>query len=203
MSPNAVAPPLAEAELLTRVPFAGDVLGIEPASRALAALCHEAGATEYPPPRPRGAGCHAGPARLPHDRGSGGWIAWVSPPYCPYAPSLAAWGIDVGRMLVVNGAGTAVRSRLPGVTINVPQGTYLAWLDCSALDLDNPQQFFLEQGKVGLSAGLDFGDQHQQFVRLNFGCPRAMLEEGLHRPQANWVPVCCKRCGFRWNLEDG
>jgi hypothetical protein len=36
---------------------------------------------------------------------SGGWIAWVSPPYRPYAPSLAAWGIDVGRMLVVNGAG--------------------------------------------------------------------------------------------------
>ncbi|MGV3725367.1 hypothetical protein [Hydrogenophaga sp.] len=29
------------------------------------------------------------------------------------------------------------------------------------------------------------------------------LEEALHRPQANWVPVCCKRCGFRWNLEDG
>jgi cystathionine beta-lyase len=75
----------------------------------------------------------------------------------------------------------AVRSRLPGVTINVPQGTYLAWLDCSALDLDDPQQFFLEQAKVGLSAGLDFGDQHQQFVRLNFGCPRALLEEGIAR----------------------
>ena len=75
----------------------------------------------------------------------------------------------------------AVRSRLPGVSINVPQGTYLAWLDCSALDLDNPQQFFLEHGKVGLSAGLDFGDQHQQFVRLNFGCPRSLLEEGIAR----------------------
>ncbi|RON61743.1 aminotransferase [Pseudomonas fluorescens] len=75
----------------------------------------------------------------------------------------------------------AVRRRLPGVTLNVPQGTYLAWLDCSALDLANPQQFFLEQAKVGLSAGLDFGDQHQQFVRLNFGCPRSMLEDGIAR----------------------
>ncbi|MFJ2356926.1 MalY/PatB family protein [Pseudomonas fluorescens] len=75
----------------------------------------------------------------------------------------------------------AVRSRLPGVTINVPQGTYLAWLDCSALELGNPQQFFLEQAKVGLSAGVDFGDQHQQFVRLNFGCPRSLLEEGISR----------------------
>ncbi|UST61763.1 PatB family C-S lyase [Pseudomonas moraviensis] len=75
----------------------------------------------------------------------------------------------------------AVRTRLPAVTINVPQGTYLAWLDCTALDLRDPQRFFLEQGKVGLSAGLDFGDAHQQFVRLNFGCPRALLEEGIAR----------------------
>ncbi|MBK5512089.1 MalY/PatB family protein [Pseudomonas sp. TH15] len=75
----------------------------------------------------------------------------------------------------------AVRTRLPGVSINVPQGTYLAWLDCSALGLADPQQFFLEQAKVGLSAGLDFGDQSKQFVRLNFGCPRALLEEGITR----------------------
>ena len=75
----------------------------------------------------------------------------------------------------------AVRSRLPGITMNVPQSTYLAWLDCTALGLDNPQQFFLEQAKVGLSPGLDFGDDCQQFVRLNFGCPRSLLEEGIAR----------------------
>jgi cystathionine beta-lyase len=75
----------------------------------------------------------------------------------------------------------AVRTRLPGVTMNVPQSTYLAWLDCSMLGLDNPQQFFLEEAKVGLSPGLDFGDDAGQFVRLNFGCPRALLEEGIAR----------------------
>ena len=75
---------------------------------ALAALCRDEGAADevYPPPRPDHAGsAHVGSAQPPHDRGSGGWIAWVSPPYRPYAPSLAAWGIDVGRMLIVNGAG--------------------------------------------------------------------------------------------------
>ena len=76
---------------------------------------------------------------------------------------------------------TAVRSRLPGVVMHAPQGTFLAWLDCSALGLEDPQQFFLEQAKVGLSAGIEFGDDSQQFVRLNFGCPRAILEEGLQR----------------------
>ncbi|MFC6299660.1 putative C-S lyase [Pseudomonas sp. CCM 7893] len=75
----------------------------------------------------------------------------------------------------------AVQTRLPGIVMHAPQGTYLAWLDCSALGLDDPQQFFLQQAKVGLSAGLEFGDDSQQFVRLNFGCPRSMLEEGLQR----------------------
>ena len=76
---------------------------------ALAALCRDEGAAGevYPPPRPDHAGsAHVGSAHSPQDRGSGGWIAWVSPPFRPYAPSLAAWGIDVGRMLIVNGAGT-------------------------------------------------------------------------------------------------
>ena len=31
----------------------------------------------------------------------GGWLAWVSPPYQPYAPALAACGIDINRVLVV------------------------------------------------------------------------------------------------------
>lgn len=75
----------------------------------------------------------------------------------------------------------AVQKRLPGVVMHAPQGTYLAWLDCSALGLDDPQRFFLEQAKVGLSAGVEFGDDSQQFVRLNFGCPRALLEEGISR----------------------
>jgi cell division inhibitor SulA/protein ImuA len=75
---------------------------------ALATLCRDEDAADevYPPSRASHAGSvHAGSVMPPHDRGRGGWVAWVSPPYRPYAPSLAAWGIDVGRMLVVNGAG--------------------------------------------------------------------------------------------------
>jgi cystathionine beta-lyase len=75
----------------------------------------------------------------------------------------------------------AVRTRLPGVSMTTPQGTYLAWLDCSALGLDDPQRFFLENAKVALSGGPEFGPGLEQFARLNFGCPRALLEEGLAR----------------------
>lgn len=40
-------------------------------------------------------------ARLCNDEGESGWLAWVSPPHPPYAPALAAGGIDVRRVLVV------------------------------------------------------------------------------------------------------
>jgi cystathionine beta-lyase len=71
---------------------------------------------------------------------------------------------------------------LPGVTMQAPEGTYLGWLDCrgSAAATD-PQRFFLERAKVGFNPGPDFGPPGAGFVRLNFGCPRAMLEEGLSR----------------------
>ncbi|NWB92596.1 MalY/PatB family protein [Pseudomonas agarici] len=75
----------------------------------------------------------------------------------------------------------AVATRLPGVVMQPAQGTYLAWLDCTALGLEDPYAFFLEQAKVGLSAGIEFADDARQFVRLNFGCPRALLEEGIRR----------------------
>jgi hypothetical protein len=40
-------------------------------------------------------------ARLCTGGHEAGWLAWISPPHPPYAPALAACGIDVGRILVV------------------------------------------------------------------------------------------------------
>ncbi len=75
-----------------------------------------------------------------------------------------------------------VKDELPGVSMWKPEGTYLAWLDCRELDIDtSPHEFFLEKAKVGLNNGADFGEAGEGFVRLNFGCPRTMLEEGLDR----------------------
>lgn len=68
--------------------------------------------------------------------------------------------------------------KIPGVKVLAPEATYLAWIDIGALELDDPIGFF-EQAGVGLSPGGQFGGS--DFVRLNFGCPRAMLDEALHR----------------------
>jgi cysteine-S-conjugate beta-lyase len=76
-----------------------------------------------------------------------------------------------------------VRTRLPGITMAAPEGTYLAWLDCrqAAIPGGDPCTFFLERARVALNDGALFGSGGQGFVRLNFGCPRSLLTEGLER----------------------
>jgi cystathionine beta-lyase len=83
--------------------------------------------------------------------------------------------------------GNAVRvqeavAALPGLSMTPVEATYLAWIDCEAGAIAEPQRFF-EAAGVGLSRGSDFGadDRYRHFVRLNFGCPRATLDAALAR----------------------
>lgn len=78
-----------------------------------------------------------------------------------------------------------VNGRLPGISTAKPEGTYLAWLDCRQAAIPgNPQEFFLEQAKVALNDGPDYGRGGEGFLRLNFGCPRPVLVDALQRMEA-------------------
>lgn len=61
------------------------------------------------------------------------------------------------------------------------EATYLAWIDVRDLGLENPGAWF-EAAGIGLSDGAAFGAPG--FVRLNFACPRALLDQGLARLDA-------------------
>ncbi len=75
-----------------------------------------------------------------------------------------------------------VASRFPAIRLVKAEATFLAWLDCGDMGLaPDPQAFFLEHGKVGFSAGSEFGAAYGDYVRVNFGCPRSLLSEGLDR----------------------
>jgi cystathionine beta-lyase len=75
-----------------------------------------------------------------------------------------------------------VRRELPGVSMAAPEGTYLSWLDCRGMRVEgSPCEFFMEAARVALGDGREFGPGGEGFVRLNFGCPRAVLEEALQR----------------------
>lgn len=66
----------------------------------------------------------------------------------------------------------------PGICMHHVEATYLAWIDCRSIGCADPASFFEDAG-VGLSNGPDFGIPG--FVRLNFGCPRSLLNEALDR----------------------
>jgi cystathionine beta-lyase len=65
-----------------------------------------------------------------------------------------------------------------GILCSPPEATYLYWLDCRPLGLDNPSEHFERYG-VGLNNGADF--DAPGFLRLNFATPRPTLREALKR----------------------
>jgi len=71
-----------------------------------------------------------------------------------------------------------VARELPHVRMTHVEATYLAWLDVRELGLEDPAAACRSAG-VALSAGAAFGDP--AYLRLNFGCPRATLDEALRR----------------------
>lgn len=74
-----------------------------------------------------------------------------------------------------------VKGELPEIGLYQHEATYLSWMDVSKLQLKNPADHF-EQHGLGLSDGSFFDSP--QHLRLNFGCPRSTLEEGLQRLKA-------------------
>ena len=74
-----------------------------------------------------------------------------------------------------------IQEHWKGIKLVRPEGTYLAWLDCRELPLENKriQRFMIEQAGVGLNDGAFFGENGQGFQRLNFGCPRSTLHKVL------------------------
>jgi cystathionine beta-lyase len=69
-------------------------------------------------------------------------------------------------------------AEMPGVSVGLTEATYLGWLNVTELDLTDPKGFF-ESAGVGLSEGAQFSGDG--YIRLNFGCPRRVLEMGLAR----------------------
>jgi cysteine-S-conjugate beta-lyase len=73
--------------------------------------------------------------------------------------------------------------RIPKIKVIKPQGTYLLWLDCRALGLDDLalQKFMREKARVGFDDGFVFGNGGSGFERMNIACPRSLLLEALGR----------------------
>jgi cystathionine beta-lyase len=72
---------------------------------------------------------------------------------------------------------------LPEVKVYDLEGTYLMWLDFSALNIsdDDLNKLMVEKAKVGLSQGISFGENGTGFMRMNIGSPRTVIEDAVNR----------------------
>lgn len=98
-----------------------------------------------------------------------------------------AWLDGLLALLEVNRGLLArlLAERLPGVRHSPPRATYLAWLDCGALDLPgDPAQVFLERGRVALRPGPEFGSGGNGFVRVTAATGPEILTEIVERMRA-------------------
>lgn len=69
------------------------------------------------------------------------------------------------------------------IKVTPSQGTYLLWLDCRkmALDDDELKAFFIEKAKVGMNTGISFGEEGSGFMRMNIAAPRVIIKQALER----------------------
>jgi len=73
-----------------------------------------------------------------------------------------------------------ISTRLPKVKLMKPEATFLIWLDLTAYGLsEKAMAKRLIDGGIALNHGSRFGTGGEGYFRLNFGCPRSVLEDGL------------------------
>ena len=78
---------------------------------------------------------------------------------------------------------TTLNHAFPQLNWQPPQASYLAWIDLRPLGIDDKalQKVLIEQQKVAIMPGYTYGQEGVGFVRLNAGCPRSKLEQGVAR----------------------
>lgn len=78
---------------------------------------------------------------------------------------------------------TYLEENLAQIKLIEPEGTYLIWLDCRALGLNEEhlEHLIVHEAKLWLDEGAIFGEAGEGFERINIACPRAVLVEALKR----------------------
>lgn len=76
-----------------------------------------------------------------------------------------------------------IKEELPDFRFQRPEATYLAWIDGRNVPFTSEQiqDALVNIGGVAIMKGETYGENGQKYLRMNLGCPRSKLEEGLKR----------------------
>lgn len=96
-----------------------------------------------------------------------------------------SWLEELQKYLLANAqyATDYIEHYIPRIHARLPQATYFLWMDCSekGLSANEILQKFVREAHVAITSGSDFIQGGESFVRLNYACPRSLLEEALNR----------------------
>ena len=96
----------------------------------------------------------------------------------------ADWLDDTISRIVANNIHLAalIAEQLPGVRYYSPEASYLGWIDFTGVDLgDDPAVLLIDQARVALNSGLQYGESGTGFARINLACDPAILTEAVRR----------------------
>ena len=76
-----------------------------------------------------------------------------------------------------------IRNHLPDFKFQKPEATYLAWIDAREVPFsaDEIRDALVNVGGVAIMKGETYGENGAKYLRMNLGCPRSKIEEGLKR----------------------
>lgn len=76
-----------------------------------------------------------------------------------------------------------VNQYITGIKVIRPESTFLVWLDCREMGLNDNElnDFFLTKAKIGLNPGVMFGPGGEGFMRMNIGCSKTTLLKALEK----------------------
>lgn len=76
-----------------------------------------------------------------------------------------------------------IKTELKDIKFKMPEATYLAWIDMRDVPFTSEeiQDALVHVGKVAIMKGETYGENGNKYLRLNCGCPKSKLEDGLQR----------------------
>ncbi len=75
------------------------------------------------------------------------------------------------------------KNHIPQIKISKPESTYLLWMDCRGLGLNNDElkSFMVNKAHLGLNPGHKFSRSLSGYMRMNVACPRSVLEKAMNQ----------------------
>lgn len=85
-----------------------------------------------------------------------------------------------------------IDKNIPKLKFNIPEGTYLGWIDFNGYGVygKNLEDLFEEKLKIAIDYGHWFGEEGKGFIRMNFACPREVVVEALERIKKYFEKNC-------------